>query len=451
MPQHVVKRGLDIPIAGRAEGDIVDLPVPDAVAYTPTEFPGVIPRIVAKPGTRVRAGDVLFHDKTHEDMVFLSPVSGTVREVVRGLRRVITDVIVDVEGSEAAEFTKYSLEQLRSLSRDDARKLVLASGMWPSLRSRPLSRVANPTVVPQSILVAATESGPLQPGADVLLSEADRDALQAGLLALKALTDGSVYLTVPTGSTHPALSGLDGVERHEFKGPHPSGDPALQINLIDPPRGSNAVWFARAWDIARLGNFLLEGRFDASRVYAAVGKGVLKPRFVRTVLGAPVAHITGEVIPEDVRWIRGSVLTGDATSADRWASYYRRAVHVLPNEVKRELLGWTTPQLGRYSFHRAYLSGFFSGGKPRDLRPGTFGGHRGLVPIGVYRKVVATPDIDVPFLFKSIIAGDLEESIALGLLDFTEEEAALCTFICPSKIEFDEHLRSGLQQYIKEL
>ena len=72
------------------------------------------------------------------------------------------------------------------------------------------------------------------------------------------------------------------------------------------------------------------------------------------------------------------------------------------------------------------------------------------MPIGVYRKVVVTPDIDIPFLFKSISAGDIEESIQLGLLDLSEEEAALCTFICPSKIEFDEMLRKGIRQYIQE-
>ena len=73
-----------------------------------------------------------------------------------------------------------------------------------------------------------------------------------------------------------------------------------------------------------------------------------------------------------------------------------------------------------------------------------------LVPIGIYDKVVATPDILPEFLFKSIVAGDLEEAIALGLLDISMEEAALCTYICPSKIEFDELLKQGLAMYEKE-
>ena len=100
--------------------------------------------------------------------------------------------------------------------------------------------------------------------------------------------------------------------------------------------------------------------------------------------------------------------------------------------------------------HRAYLKGLLGGGGTYDLRPGLYGGHRAIVPIGQYSKVIATPDIVPEFLFRSIIAGDLEESIELGLLDLTMEEAALCSYVCPSKIDFDLLLRQGLDIYERE-
>jgi Na+-transporting NADH:ubiquinone oxidoreductase subunit A len=81
---------------------------------------------------------------------------------------------------------------------------------------------------------------------------------------------------------------------------------------------------------------------------------------------------------------------------------------------------------------------------------GLRGGVRSMVPVGYYRGVVATPDIEPEFLFRSIIAGDLEESVKLGLLDLSMEEAALLTYVCPSKIEFDVILRDGLALYEKE-
>ena len=73
------------------------------------------------------------------------------------------------------------------------------------------------------------------------------------------------------------------------------------------------------------------------------------------------------------------------------------------------------------------------------------------MPIGgVYERVVSTPDLLPEFLVKALYAGDMEESLALGMLDMTEEEAALCTFVCPSKIEFDVLLKRGLEQYQRQ-
>jgi Na+-transporting NADH:ubiquinone oxidoreductase subunit A len=84
------------------------------------------------------------------------------------------------------------------------------------------------------------------------------------------------------------------------------------------------------------------------------------------------------------------------------------------------------------------------------MRPGVYGGFRGLVPVGAYSRVVATPDVYPEFLMRSLVAGDLAESINLGLLDLSDEEAALCTYICPSKVEMDVLLKQGLELYIQE-
>ena len=450
MPLHSVKRGLDIPIAGAASGDPVSIDTPATLAYVPTELRGIVPRLAAREGDRVKRGSPLFHAKGNPDMKFLAPASGVVKEVRRGRRRVITDIVVEVEGDEAEAFKTWDLPALKGMKREQAVGALLAGGLWSYVRTRPLNTVADPEKTPQSILIGAMETGPLQPGLGVLVGADENEAMQAGVHLLNALTDGKVFLAKQSGDSHPALAGLDGVEVHEFSGPHPAGDPAVQVNLVDPPRGQNKVWWIRAWEVVLIGRLLLEGRFPAERVYAAIGKGVKNPRYVRTLLGAPIADVAGELTEGDVRVIRGSVLTGAQTDAERWMGWYTRSVHVLPAKVEKDLFGWWLPKIGEFSFHRAFLSGFTGGSGKYDIRPGLWGGHRGMVPLGNYRKVIATPDIEPEFLFKSILAGDLEESINLGLLDITEEEAALCTYICPSKIEFDEILQQGLELYEKE-
>ena len=48
------------------------------------------------------------------------------------------------------------------------------------------------------------------------------------------------------------------------------------------------------------------------------------------------------------------------------------------------------------------------------------------------------------FLLKSILAGDIEEMEGLGIYEVTEEEIALCEYICPSKVELQKILRDGI-------
>ena len=362
MSHHTIRKGLDIPIQGAANGAIVDLEPPDSVAYSPTEIRGLVAKPAKRQGDAVAAGTVLFFHKFDPKIVFRSPVAGVLAEIRRGRRRVITDVVVEAKGDQAETFERYTLEEIADLDAAAALDAAKATGLWPTLRTRPLDKMPSGDGCPQSILIGAMETGPLQPGVEALLTAEDREGLQAAVTLFRRIAP-KVFLARRAGAAHPALDGLKGVEEHTFSGPHPAGDPSVQVNLVDPPRGAQAVWTIRAWDAALLGRALLTGTFPTDRVYAAVGAGVQTPRLVRTRLGAPLAHIVGPVHGGDMRWIRGSVLTGQAIDAARWASMCSRAVHVLPSTVPRSLLGWALPMFGTWSFHRAFLSGLI-GSRP---------------------------------------------------------------------------------------
>ncbi len=452
MGQHRINKGLNIPIAGAAKGDVVELDRPSTVHFDPREFNGLIPRLAAREGDVVKRGQPLFFHKFNPELVIVSPVEGRVTAVTRGKRRVITDVAVEVTGDEAVTHKAWTLGELAGIDAAAAKEQLLASGLFAFLRTRPLDYVATPDQAPSAILISATETGPLQPGADVLLSADDKDAFQAGVHVLKAVAAGApVHLTTAEGSSHPALSGVQGItESHSFSGPHPAGDPGVQINHVCPVPDGRKAWYIRAWDVARIGRSFLSGSFDASAVYAAVGTGLTQPRYVRTVLGAPAGFVAGGTVAGPLRWIRGSVLTGGRISEQAGAGFYTRAVHVMKDEVPREFLGWALPKPSKFSIFRAYLSGFSTPSKAYDLLPGMNGGHRAIVPSGAFRKVVASPDLEPLYLFKAIISGDLEESLRMGLLDISMEEAALCTYVDPCKNEYDVLLGDFLAYYAKE-
>ncbi len=51
--------------------------------------------------------------------------------------------------------------------------------------------------------------------------------------------------------------------------------------------------------------------------------------------------------------------------------------------------------------------------------------------------------------FKAVAADEIEEALALGLLDCVE--CGLCSFVCPAKIEISDLLKTAKEAYSKEI
>jgi len=59
-------------------------------------------------------------------------------------------------------------------------------------------------------------------------------------------------------------------------------------------------------------------------------------------------------------------------------------------------------------------------------------------------------DILPTYLLRALAVDDLEEAEKLGCLELVEEDLALCTFVCPSKIDHGQNLRRVLNLIEKE-
>ena len=95
-----LRKGLDINLKGRAEEKKIQLKSNGKFALVPDDFEGVTPKVVVKEGDKVKAGDALFVNKLYPEVKFASPVSGTVREVVRGERRKVLCIKVDADAQQ---------------------------------------------------------------------------------------------------------------------------------------------------------------------------------------------------------------------------------------------------------------------------------------------------------------------------------------------------------------
>ena len=132
--------------------------------------------------------------------------------------------------------------------------------------------------------------------------------------------------------------------------------------------------------------------------------------------------------------------------ADGYLGFRAATVTVMPEgEGQRDLFGWALPQFGKFSFHRCVMSWLMPKSEyVLDARMN--GGPRPIVNIGAWESVMPL-DIHPTYLVRAIEANDIEEALKLGLLEVTEEDVALCTFVDPCKIDVGAIIRKGLDMY----
>jgi len=236
------------------------------------------------------------------------------------------------------------------------------------------------------------------------------------------------------------------VETHSFTGPHPAGNISVHIYHIKPTKVGDTVWYIYAPDVAVVGQLFMEGKYPLERIVAVAGSSVNEDarKYYHTWVGASVQSLIteGQLQDEDVRYITGNVMQGRIIKAGGYLGFYSRLLTVIPENRNRDLFGWLTPGLNDESHSRLFLSKLIPKKKfTKDTR--LHGGHRAFIQTGEYENMVPM-DIYPMHLVKSIMAEEIEDMIGLGLLEVDEEDFALCSYICPSKIDFGTYIRKGL-------
>jgi Na+-transporting NADH:ubiquinone oxidoreductase subunit A len=454
MIEHNLKKGYDIKLAGKTEKVIAESENSKLYASQPTDFIGLKPRLEVEEGSRVKIGTPLYNDKLRPEIKFVSPASGKVIQINRGERRAIMEIVVESDNQDAAvDFGKHSPDELSKLDVDTIKKKLLESGLWPVIRQRPFSKIADPTATPRDIFVCAMDTAPLAADPEFLL-EKEEENFQAGINILKNLTEGKIYLTVDGGreSHVPAIENAQNVEVHSFKGKHPAGNVSVHIHHIAPINVGDIVWYIYAADVVLIGKLFLSGIFPVERLVAVAGSSAKEDsrKYFKTRMGVKVQSLAdeGKMVDDHVRYISGNVMNGRKLSENGYLGFYDRTLTVIPDSRKRVLFGWLAPGLKDESFSRLFLSKLIPSKEyVKDTR--IHGGKRAFFQTGEYEKVLPM-DILPMELVKSIMAEEIEDMLALGLLEVDEEDFALCSYICPSKIHFGTYIRQGLDVLEKE-
>ncbi len=462
-----IRRGVNIKLEGVAEKTTAQTSAPSSFALKPTDFQGVVPKMLVKEGVEVKVGTPIFFNKADERIKFVSPVDGEIAEIVRGAKRKILEIRIIADRDQKAPASKVFSKNILQESAEEGmqetivagnsidisngnkvKEAFLANGFWPFIKRRPYDIMAKPDESPKAIFVSGFDSAPL--GADLsYILEESKDHFQKGLDALAMLTTGKVHLGVKAGDSGVISSALN-VEKNTFSGPHPAGNVGIQIHHIDPVNKGEVVWTVDAQAVAMMGRFLSTGVADFSKTLVLAGSGVKTPQYLKSWIGASMSSVLeGRMQEGDLRIINGNVLSGDKVEMEGYLGFFSNAVTVIPEGREPHFLGWLAPNFDKFSLSHAYFS-WLMPNKKFSLNTNLNGEDRAYVMSGQYEDVLPM-DIYPVHLIKSIMTNDIEKMEALGIYEVAPEDFALCEFACTSKTPVQRLIRQGIDTAIEEL
>ena len=442
-----IKKGLDIKLVGEALQTTNELPVKGMFALKPQDFHGIIPKLIVKEGAEVKAGESVFYSKSDDRILFPSPVSGKVTEIIRGAKRKIVSIKIAADGKQS--FKDFGKQDPDKLSAEEVKNHLLKTGCWPFIKQRPYDVIADPNQTPKSIFVSAYASSPLAANFDYTIAGKEKE-LQAALTAISKLTAGSVHVSVGKGSNSP-FSELKNIELHKVSGPHPIGNVSTQISQIDPLNKGEVVWVINPHDLLIVGELLITGKFNFTRTLALTGSQFQNPSYVSVVAGASISNVVvNNIINDHTRIISGNVLSGTQVSEDDFLGYYDNQITAIPEGDDYEFFGWNKPVFNKISPSRALTFSWLTPNKKYDLNTNTNGEHRAFVVTGSYENVFPLDIYPLQFL-KACMYQDLDEMENLGGYEVAPEDFALTEFICVSKQPHQKIVREGLDLMKEEL
>lgn len=386
------------------------------IALLGEDYRDLRPRFAVEAGAIVQAGDLLFTDRRRPHLRYVAPASGKVAEIRLGGRRALETLVIDVDGQRGCAFNVPE-----QLSRENLTELLLESGQWQGLKTRPFDDVPVPGSVPDAIFVTAIDTRPLAADPIAIITHY-MEFFRKGLSVLRLLSDGKMWLCCAAGTVEAAMPKVEGVETAAFSGPHPAGLAGTHIHKLNPVGQGRTVWHIGYQDVIAIGHLLATGMIWTRRVVALAGQGVSEPELLETMPGCELSELCkGRVIDGPVRLLSGSLLDG---RAQPYLSRWHLQVSAQPRHAQKQM--------------------FSTGIIERARRWLSIGGDA-IIPNAVHERAAPAGVLAIPFL-RAISVGDVEAARKLGALELAEEDMALLNHVDGGRTDFARLLRRTLDE-----
>ena len=441
-----VKKGYNLKIVGSPSHLLQKAEQPTYVALLPEHIPFVKPRLKIAKGDRVALGSPLIEDKRNTDIQFLSPGGGRVADIRFGPRRVIQEIVIQLDETEKKiDFERYSQNDIDKMNREQLVRVLVAGGLWPLIKELPFRDYARLDFLPPALFVRLGSLEPFHPAPKVYLP-GNEQLFRFGLSVLNKLAEGRVFVCRHEADTE-STSLLDGLINLTYTGNYPAHDPGVLLYRMKSSPQENCSWFVDGQDVVLIAHMLRNGAYPTERIVTLGGAGARQPKHFIARMGAPLSAIAADQAEnESWRYIQGGILSGYSARPQSYLGFSETALNLLPEgNRKGELLGLFSPGYRKTTFSRAFLSKLNH--QELEMSCNMNGSERACIACG-YCTLVCPVDILPQFTYKAILAGEVEESLEHGLLDCVE--CALCSYVCPSKIELFETIKNAKAAFYKE-
>lgn len=439
------RKGYDINIAGRPSPDLETLEKPARVALLPERIPFVKPRLKVKVDDPVKVGSPVFEDKRNSQLVFLSPGGGRIADIDYGPRRVIKEIVIELDQDEDYEtFPVLNETQLEGIERGTLVQMLTAGGLWPLFRELPFRNIPNLQSLPPSIIISLSSREPFQPVPEVYLKD-KVDLFEFGIKILNKLTEALFISASPDNNFVPDR--LNTPVTHTCEGVYPADDPGVLLYYIKKHPDENRSWYINGQDVLLLAMLFKTGKYPVDRTVVLGGSLAREKKHLQTRMGVPLNHITKGRADDTgaARHIVGGIFNGYTGSKDSYMGFYETSLALIPEGDEKEFFGFARPGFNKPSRSRTFLSFLNKSSMAMDCN--YHGEVRACINCGFCAEVCPV-DILPQFTYKSILADEIEEALNHGLLDCVE--CGLCTYVCPSKIELRNILKETKKAYFLE-
>jgi Na+-transporting NADH:ubiquinone oxidoreductase subunit A len=433
-----MSRGYNFNLSDGADKSVLPLLMPKKFGISPLGIRNFKAKVVVKKGSIVKKGQELFFDKNNPKIKFVSPVYGSVENILYGKRKVLKTVIISrLSDNESVSFFPANENPLH-FSKDIVKNVLLESGLWASLRSFPGYSLIPDDKEIKSFYLSMHNTEPHSTDSEIIL-KGNEKYLKMGLLMLKKLSS-----SIKIFNDKADLKSKDYSYYQIDEKKYPSHNIGLQVFQTDPKNRMDLNASVGLESVINIGYLFDTGSLRLERIYSVSGDALSKKTHYLGYSCMAVKDILASEIQineeSDIRFISGGLLTGDQISYNSYISPFDNSLQVMSEDRERTTLAFLRLGNDKLSLSRTYASGFYRVSKEYRATTSNHGEGRACVQCG-YCIDFCPVELFPNMLMKAALLRDTEKMESLFIHDCVE--CGLCTFVCPSKIEIMKLVQDG--------